>query len=171
MNAQKMNLPEIQSLMESARAGDPRAAISLAWEYFLGERVSRDIGKCYSLLEQAEEVEPERARFYAAKIAILLKQRNVYEKILADCDNGYAPSCFLMSEVIGQGLTEGSKKNQLDYLRRGAELGHIVSEFFLWRSSTLGILRRLGTVPYALYLIVRIFVTKYRDPHSEKTLT
>lgn len=172
MSIHRPSSSEILEYRSRAEIGDPDALISLAWEYFLGGTVDRDLEESMRLLKRAEEKKPRLARFYAAKIRILEGQAGSYEDLYVDCDGGYGPACYLMSVAAGKNLTSTHNKNEeKKFLSLAAQQGHLVSKFFLWKDSGNGMLKRIALTPYSINLLVKIIIARYKDPQGPNVLT
>ncbi|MGV7217587.1 hypothetical protein [Bradyrhizobium sp. UFLA05-112] len=155
-----------------AAGGDADALYRLAWEYFRGEFVPKDAVAAIAQLRQWERTNPELARFNIAKMKYAEGDASFIEEIRADCSAGFGPSLYLMgvyslNRVGGQsGLASA-----VEYFGRAAQMGHLPSQYFVWKISKLGLRRRLTTAIPALRAALAVAAAAWRNESNERTLT
>jgi TPR repeat protein len=146
-----------------AALGDTEALFHLAWDYFKGRLVSKDVQMAMALLRQLEEKSPEWARFNIAKMKYLEGDASFKDDIKADCDAGYGPALYLMAADLTRNRSEINKSEALGYLRAAAQSGHIPSKILSWRLSKPGFWRRIATVVPILWIAFRYVVISMRN--------
>jgi TPR repeat protein len=113
----------------------------LAWEYFRGETLPKDIASATALLRQLELTAPEFARFNLAKIKYLEGDSTFVEDIRQDCAAGFGPALYVMGMYSRRRIGgDRGRREALEYFRTAAEHGHLPSELEFWRHSKLGAL-------------------------------
>jgi TPR repeat protein len=153
-----------------AATGDPEALFHLAWDYFKGRLVAKDLQMAITLLRQLEEKSPEWARFNIAKMKYLEGDDSFKDEIQADCDAGFGPALYLMAANSQRKGGQMSKSEALGYFRAAAQSGHIPSKIWVWRLSKLGFWRRLATVIPLLFTVVRFFAIGVRNYNDVRVL-
>jgi TPR repeat protein len=162
---------KIEEYRQRAAAGDPSAQFSLAWEYFMGEFVSKDLGSAIALLRLLEETYPEVARFNIAKMKYVEDDNSLVEDLQADCAAGFGPSLYLMgSYSLKKVGGEQGRTNAIEYFRAAARNGHLPSEFLFWRHGKLGLWRRLVTAVPAFRAYLRAAVINASDDRDLRAL-
>jgi hypothetical protein len=149
-----------------AAMGDTEALFYLAWDYFKGRLVAKDVQKAISLLRQLEEKSPQWARFNIAKMKYLEGDASLKDDIQADCEAGFGPSLYLMATHSYWKGGQTGKSEALAYFRAAAQSGHIPSKIWVWRLSKLGFWRRLATaIPVYLmgFQFIAIKLRNYDD--------
>jgi TPR repeat protein len=154
-----------------AALGDTEALFHLAWDYFKGRLVSKDVPMAIALLRQLEERSPEWARFNIAKMKYLEGDASLGDDIKADCDAGYGPALYLMAAHLARNGDEISKREALRYFRAAAQSGHIPSKILSWRLSELGFWRRSTTVFPILWASLRFVVISMRNLNDVRIVT
>jgi TPR repeat protein len=160
--------PKLETYRQRAKGGDPDAQISLAWEYFLGEEVPKDFTEAIRLLREAEQRKPEVARFYLAKAKLLEGDNSFADVNRNDCSYGFGPALYLMGAARDRTPSAEDKHEALAYFERAAAADHLVAKYFVWRMNSL--VWRLITLPYAICLVLRIAIAKFRNPHDVRVL-
>ena len=146
--------------------GDPEALFYLAWDYFKGRLVSKDLQMAIALLRQLEERSPEWARFNIAKMKYLEGDESLKDDIQADCDAGFGPALYLMAANSYRKGGQIGRSEAFGYFRAAAQSGHLPSKIWVWRLSNLGFWRRLATtIPLLLagFQFIAIKVRNYND--------
>jgi hypothetical protein len=161
----------LEELRRRAALGEPSALDELAWEYFRGEVVAKDIASATALLRQLELMAPEFARFNLAKIKYLEGDSSFVDDIRQDCAAGYGPALYLMG-VYSLRKIGGDKGRieALQYFRAAAQNGHLPSELEFWRHSKLGLWRRLATVIPIHRTLVRVVVLRRHNRNDTRIL-
>jgi TPR repeat protein len=149
-----------------ATLGDTEALFYVAWEYFKGEVVPKNIELAIASLRQLEETSPQLARFNIAKMKYLVRDSSLGEDLKADCDAGFGPALYLMA---AHSYREGGKTGTSDairYFRAAAQGGHLESKIWLWRLSNRGFWRRLATAGPVFLIALRFIAIKLRDSND-----
>ncbi len=149
-----------------AATGDTEALFYLAWDYFKGRLVSKDVQMAMALLRQLEEKSPEFARFNIAKMKYLEGDESLKDDIQADCNAGFGPALYLMAANSYRKGGQIGKSEALEYFRAAAQSGHIPSKIWVWRLSMLGFWGRFATaIPVYLmgFRFIAIKVRNYND--------
>lgn len=154
-----------------AALGDTEALFHLAWDYFKGRLVSKDVPMAMALLRQLEEKSPEWARFNIAKMKYLEGDASLRDDIKADCDAGYGPALYLMAADLARNGGEINKSEALRYFRAAAQSGHIPSKVLSWRLSELGFWRRFATVFPILWTALRFVAISMRNLNDVRVVT
>jgi TPR repeat protein len=154
-----------------AALGDTDALFHLAWDYFKGRLVSKDVPMAMAVLRQLEEKSPEWARFNIAKMKYLERDASFRDDIKADCDAGYGPALYLMAADLTRNGVETNKSEALGYFRAAAQSGHIPSKILSWRLSNLGLWRRLATVVPLSWTALRFVTISMRNLNDVRVVT
>jgi TPR repeat protein len=158
----------IEEYRQRADRGDTDALYLLAWEYYRGELVPKDVGAAIALFRQLEETQPLLARFSIAKIKYAEGDNSLVDDIRADCAAGFGPSLYLMGSYS---LKKVGGKNGLasaiGYYSAAAQNGHWPSEFQVWRLSKLGLRRRLATAIPAFRALQRVLAARWRNESQD----
>lgn len=162
----------IDEYRKRAAAGDPDAQYVLAWEYFKGEFVPKDVGSAIALLRQMEKSSPELARFNIAKIKYAEGDEFLVDDLRTDCAAGFGPSlylmaCYYLKKVGGK----DGRTRAAEYFCAAAQNGHLPSEFPAWRYSKMGFRRRLTTIIPAFRGLVRYAADATRNEGELRNLT
>jgi uncharacterized protein len=167
-----MDKRELEEWRRRASLGEPRALLALAWEYFRGDVVPKDIDAAIALLRQLELKAPELARFNIAKIKYLEGDRSFVDDIQRDCAAGFGPALYLMA-VYSKRKVGGDKglREAIEYYRAAAQNGHLPSEFLVWRLSKLGLWQRLATAIPAHRTFMRVIAIRWRNIDDIRILT
>lgn len=150
--------------------GDPEALFYLAWDYFKGRLVEKDVQAAIALLRQLEEKSPEWARFNIAKMKYREGDVSLKDDIKIDCDTGFGPALYLMATDSFRKGGQLGKSEALGYFRAAAQSGHIPSKIWVWRLSKLGFWRRLATAIPVYLMGFRFIAIKVRDPNDVRVL-
>jgi TPR repeat protein len=146
-----------------AALGDPDAQFYLAWDYFKGRLVAKDIPTAISFLRQLEKTSPQLARFNIAKMKYLVGDDSLKDDIRIDCEAGFGPALYLMA---GNSYRKGSQTDlaeALSYFEAAARNGHLLSRIWAWRLSRRGFWHRVATSISLLPMIVQIIVVMMRN--------
>jgi TPR repeat protein len=167
-----MNSAELEEFRQRAALGETAAQLKLAWEYFRGDVVPKDVDSAIELLRQVELKAPELARFNIAKIKLLEGDDSFVEDIRRDCAAGFGPTLYLMG-VYSKKKAGGEKglSEAIGYFRAAAQNGHLPSEFLVWRLSKLGFWQRLATAIPAHRTFIRMVGIRWRDTDDARILT
>lgn len=155
-----------------ARTGllDTEAQFELAWEYFRGRGVPKDLHMAIALLRQLEQKLPELARYNIAKMKCLVDDPSFAEDIRADCDAGYGPALYLVGVSSKKKGTQIGASEAIRYFQAGSQSGHLPSKMLLWRVSKLGFWRRLASAPAYLLLVFRSIKLASRNRNDVRVL-
>lgn len=78
-----LSIEDFEEYRRRAAMGDTEALFHVAWEYFKGRVVSRDLEMAISLLRQLEENSPEWARFNIAKMKFFVGDASLKDDLQA----------------------------------------------------------------------------------------
>ncbi|OAF19869.1 SEL1-like repeat protein [Bradyrhizobium neotropicale] len=163
---------KVEEYREQAARGDPDAQYRLAWEYFRGEFVPKDVDAAIAQLRQWEKTNPELARFNIAKIKYAEGDSSFIDDIRSDCAAGFGPSLYLMGVYFLNRVGEESgRKSAIEYFGAAAQNGHLPSQYFVWKLSRLGFRRRLATAIPAFRAALAVAVAAWHNQNDERTLT
>jgi len=147
----KLSLEDFEEYRRRAAMGDTEALFYVAWEYFKGRVVSKDLQVAIGLLRQLEEKSPELARFNIAKMKYFVGDASLKDDIQADCDAGFGPALYLMAGNSYRKRGQIGSSEALRYFRAAAQSGHLISKIWLLRLSKPGFWGRLATaIPMCL---------------------
>jgi TPR repeat protein len=162
----KLSLEDFEEYRRRAARGDTEALFYVAWEYFKGQVVSKDLQVAVGLLRQLEEKSPELARFNIAKMKYFVGDASLKDDIQADCDAGFGPALYLMAaNSYREGGQTGSSE-AIRYSRAAAQSGHLPSKIWSWRLSKLGFWRRLATAIPVFLTGLRFIAIKVRNSND-----
>jgi hypothetical protein len=154
-----------------AALGDTEALFHLAWDYYKGRLVTKDVPMAMALLRQLEEKSPEWARFNIAKMKYLESDPSLKDDIRADCDAGFGPALYLMAANSFRRGGDIGKSEALGYLLAAAQNGHIPSKLWAWRLSKLGFWRRLATIVPMSWAALRFLSIGARNLNDVRVAT
>jgi TPR repeat protein len=161
----------VEKYRQQAVRGDPDAQYRLAWEYFRGEFVPKDVGAAIALFRQWEETSPQLARFCIAKIKYKEGDNSFIDDIRSDCAAGFGPSLYLMGvHSLNKVGGEIGLASAIEYFGAAAQSGHLPSEFFVWKLSKLGLRRRLATATPAFRAALAVAAAAWRNENDDRTL-
>jgi TPR repeat protein len=157
---------ETEEYRRRAAMGDTEALFYLAWDYFKGRVVSKDLQVAITLLRQLEEKSPELARFNIAKMKYLVGDESLKDDIQADCDAGFGPALYLMAANSYRKRGQTGSSEALRYFRAAAQSGHLLSKIWFWRLSKPGFWGRLATASPMCLTGLRFIAVKVRDSND-----
>jgi TPR repeat protein len=162
----------VEGYRRRADRGDPDAQYRLAWEYFRGEFVPKDVGAAIAQLRKWEETNPELARSNIAKMRYAEGDSSFIDEIQADCAAGFGPSLYLMGvHSLNRVGGESGRTSAIDLFAAAAQHGYLPSRYFVWKLSKPGIWRRILTAIPAFRAALAVATAAWRNENDERTLT
>jgi TPR repeat protein len=165
----KVSPEELETLEEYRRRaamGDTEALFYMAWYYFKGRLVSKDLQVAIAFLRQLEEKSPELARFNIAKMKYFEGDASLKDDIQIDCDAGFGPALYLMAANSYRDRGQIFSSEAIRYFQAAAQSGHLPSKVLLWRHSKLGFWRRLATAIPVCSTALRFIAIKVRNSND-----
>jgi TPR repeat protein len=153
----------LEEYRQRVTISDPQALFYVAWDYFKGRLVPRDLPMAIALLRQLEEKSPELARFNIAKMKYLVGDDSLRDDIKADCDAGFGPALYLMAAHSYKNRGETGSREAIRYFRAAAQNGHLISKIWLLRLSKPGFWGRLQTAIPMYWTGLQFVVIKIRN--------
>lgn len=152
--------------------GDAKAQLDVAWEYYHGVIVNKNVSLAISMLRELERSSPEVARFHIAKIKLLENDSSFAEEIRSDCAAGFGPSLYLMGAALKNNLREGEDLSEaVRYFSDAADVGHLPSQILAWRLGERSRWKRFITIIPVLKASIRMVVVRAHDVNDIRALT
>lgn len=164
-----MNSAELKAYEGMADRGDLSAQMYLAWEYFEGKSVPKNVNRAYELLNLAVQSGNQYARFYFGKMMWIMKDPAIFELMQPDVDTSYGPALYLMGlcEEFGT-FGPSNLPLALRYYQRAGAAGHLISQArFLRQRHPTKVGRTIATIRM-IPLLTRIFYLKFKKADDER---